>query len=235
MAYTIGTSHGPFSGAGNFTIAKPAGIRTVATGISIFTGHDGATPRRYFRLGRFTLGNTDGFSRSWGLEYAQQLVYPLPPVWELLSYDIKDGASCLFQELVEAADLTQKQPWDRAPLPIRLTGATDPTAGGSTTTIWTYTVPTGRRLFVERSSIRIFHYTAPTTVGAVYGNILLDAVNVLTCELRIGTVGVQEHENQGAGPLLLNAGQVLSSTALNQDTGGGARVQIAASGFIFDA
>lgn len=216
-------------------IAKPAGIRTVVTGIPSYTGHDASTPTRFFRLGRFTLGNPHGFYPSYGLELAQQVLYPIPPVWELLAYDIRNGASCLFQELVDVPSLTGLQPWDRTPLAV---GALVPgVVNGATaeTASFTYTVPAGRRLLISRITCQVSRLTVATTLVEVSAYLKLDGNFFAYCALTSNVPGASISDVGGHGWPMLNAGQILVGYRRNDDTGGTARVSVGFSGFLFDA
>lgn len=234
MAYTIGASHGPFSGSGSFVVAKPSGIRTVVTGIPSFTGHDGSSPRRYFKLGRFTMGNSDGFQFSHGLEYAQQLLYPMPPVWELLAYDIKDGASCLFQELIDVPDLSLKQPWDRTPVPVFQGSVIQAVASVSTTILWTYTVPVGRKLYVSSARVIVRNDLTHSAMGYAYVQIAVDGTPLAAAMISDLAAGASFRDELAGGPLILNAFQVVSASWAASFTGGECSVSANLAGFVFD-
>jgi len=235
LAYTIGASHGPFTGNGSFTIAKPNGIRSILSGIPSHTGHDGAVPRRYFRLGRMSLGNPHGFQFSHGLEYVQQLLYPIAPVWEILAYDIKDGASCTFYELVDVPDLTTKQPWDRTPQ-TQVTSTPFGTSGTLAETVaFTYTVPTGRRLMVSYASAQLIRITAATTTSYSQAKISMGGALVIECILRDPALGKREESILGGGPVYLGPGQTVIGTYASQDVGGSIFGWVGFIGMLFDA
>ena len=235
MAYTIGASHGPFSGSGNFVISKPVGIRTVLSDIPAHVGWDGGSPGRYFKVGRFTLGTIHGFKFSHGLEYQQQLLYPIEPVWELLAYDLPSGASCLFEELVGVPDLSLKQPWDRTPLTVVLGGALGFPGGTASTTSFSYTVPTGRRLLVTGARVRFVRTAAATTVGTTYGYIQFAGSNAILAYSTSNLVGVTMEDSLPGGGHILNAGQVINGVYLSTDVVGFWVGNVSLTGYLFDA
>jgi hypothetical protein len=235
MAYTIGTSHGPFTGTGNFVIAKPAGIRTVVTGIPFYTGRDGSSPVRYFRLGRYTLGNADGFQNSVPIEYAQQVAYPLAPDWELLAYDIRDGASCLFQELLAVPDLTARSPWDRTPTQLIQGGQASQAGAVGTTTMFTYTVPAGRRTYLPIFGCTIRRSIAATTPGTPIATLRVNGSAVIIAQLFSNVVGAESARTADGGPVLLSPGATVSGEYSSTDVGGAVLFDIRISGFLFDA
>jgi hypothetical protein len=235
LAYTIGTAHGPFTGTGSFAIAKPVGIRSILTNIPARAGHDEALPHRYFRLGRFSLGNIHGFENSREMEYAQQLVYPILPVWELLAYDIRDGASGTFYELVDVPDLTLKAPWDRTPLTWKQSARVGLAGGSATTTNWTYTVPTGRRLWLAHAHIELQRQTADTTLASSQAWIDINATPILQITVLSNTVGFSQRDELNAGHTILSFGDVIAARTQNGDTGGSLVAALAATGFLFDA
>ena len=235
MSYTIGASHGPFSGNGSFVISKPAGIRTVLTGIPGWTAHDTSLPPRFFRIGRFTLGNTHGFQNSVPIEYEQQVIYPLPPDWELLAYDIRNGASCTFYELVAVPDLSLKQPWDRTPLPMFLDARPVATGATADTVAWTYTVPVGRRLLMAKLRCAVIRHAAATTVFESFAYIRVNSVLVTYAVLRGNVVGQEANDDLNSGPLVLNAGQTIDAHYCANVTGGTVSFNLLASGTLFDA
>jgi hypothetical protein len=235
MAYTIGTSHGPFSGIGSFVIAKPVGIRTVVTGIPSYTGHDASIPPRFFRLGRYTLGNIHGFQNSVPIEYEQQVAYPIAPDWELLAYDIRDGASCTFYELVAVPDLTAKQPWDRAPLAVAAGGPLSISGSTSDTTCFSYVVPAGRKLALVSARVRLLRLSAAGPLGATQAYMSAAGANVLFSYSSINTIGTILEDALQGGPLMLSTGQIVRGGYSSTDTGGSWNGTFVFSGFLFDA
>jgi len=235
LAYTIGASHGPFTGNGSFTIAKPNGIRSILSGIPSHTGHDGSIPRRYFKLGRMSLGNPHGFQFSHGLEYVEQLLYPVAPVWEILAYDIKDGASCTFYELIDVPDLTLKQPWDRTPLGVGSNFNVDLTALIAETTGLTYTVPTGRKLHVSNAELWVTSSVAQAAATRVYVILSMSGVRASTLWIYGPAPGQRYTSFLPAGGHILNAGQVLSVVYAATAALATLSLGAAFSGYLFDA
>lgn len=216
-------------------MAKPNGIRSIVTGIPPWAGHDGNTPRRYFKLGRFTMGNSHGFQFSHGLEYAQQLLYPMPPVWEILAYDVKDGASCTFYELVDVPDLTLKQPWDRTPLVVGGGGPASISGTSGPTTIFTYTVPVGRRLHLSSARVRMLRSSVSTTLGVLHATIVAGGVYACYAYGGANTVGFLLADEMAGGPIIVNPTQSVFGQLQCTDTGGGWQGEVMFNGFLFDA
>jgi hypothetical protein len=210
-------------------------MRTVVTGIPFYTGHDGSTPTRYFRLGRFTLGNTDGFNPSYGLEYAQQLVYPIPATWELLAYDIRDGASCLFQELVDVPSNKAMHPVDRVPLPVFNSVGAYHNGGSALATLWTYTVPTARLLWLTSFRLQIQRLVVYTGGGGVVAQGYLNGVRIVESLYFGNTVGQTISDELVGTPLLLKSGDVIRADAQNTDVAGTCRITASFAGFLFDS
>lgn len=126
-------------------------------------------------------------------------------------------------------------PWDRNLAAFQRNWSSNITPGGGTIQVGTYTVPSARRLWLARATVRVDHYAAPSAAVQCLIQMILDSVVLLQAEMRSAAVSNPIHDDLSAGPLILAAGQVIQTTVLNQDTGGGALFMSELSGFLFDA
>jgi hypothetical protein len=235
VALTVGATH-TLSGTGQVAIATPIGLSIATAGIPSWVARAPGTPTTYHGLGKLSVGHALGWQAPVDLELVPQLVYPLPTEYTLLGYTFLAGLTVTVGELVAPAPLNSSlQPWDRAPAAWTAGAAAGFSGGTTTTTMWTYTVPAGRKLWLARATARLWHYIVPTTAGVALVQVLLNSAQMLYAECRNGVLGEQHSDDLQGGPLILPAGSVLSASVTNTDSGGGVIASADASGFLFDA
>lgn len=127
------------------------------------------------------------------------------------------------------------QPWDRNPTAWSGQANTGVNGGTGVTVPWTFTVPTGRLLWVSQASIIIRRLTVATTPVAVQGWITLGATTLLYAPLVTNVLGGESRVELEGGPWIFVPASVFASQYQNLDTGGSANVDLRASGFTFDA
>ena len=182
-----------------------------------------------------SLGNVHGFQFSHGLEYVQQLLYPIAPVWDILAYDIKDGASCTFYELVDVPDLTLKQPWDRTPLPVGGSFSVTANAAVAETTGLTYTVPTGRRLWLGQGELWVSPAVAQPAGARIY--LYLRVASVRFSQLFVYTALPSQRysANLPPGGLVVNPSQVIDILYAVSAANNSVDIGASFGGYLFDA
>jgi len=89
---------------------------------------------------------------------------------------------------------------------------------------WEYTVPAGRKAFVESLQVRIMRTAAATTLGKAHAIIVLipsgqAGAYQFVCSLLNNTVGASESLSVGQA-LVLNPGDTLRAATLDGSTGG---------------
>lgn len=124
--------------------------------------------------------------------------------------------------------------WDRNPVTTS-NGYYNTVGPHSNTTRFTYTVPSGRKAFIDSGSVNVNRITAATVAGQVRVALATPTLsNVLTLFTYSNTVGFADKSVVG-GSLLILAGAVLEGTTEDTSTGGTILFTIYAHGTEFDA
>lgn len=235
MPYT----HGPqfvISGQGTATIPAPVGLRLFWSGNSPAARTQFGSPVRWWGIGRIDVGNADGWLMDVPLRYLEHLVYPLPDGMTVLGWTLAQGITVTVTELLGVpAPTVRDMPWDRAATPVVQAAGNSYGSPLTQLTQWTYTVPSGKKLWVSHARTLVFRQTAPSSTGWASGSIRLPSGYVTQASMFSPTVGNFQDDHLSAGPLILNAGDQLVAYASDGDAGGSCWIQNEMSGFLFDA
>jgi hypothetical protein len=177
----------------------------------------------------------EGFWNSHAVEFLQQVIYPLPDQCDIVAYDIVAGAHLTIVELVGAVTPLSVEPWDRNPTPFNQLAFANPTGGGGVVTMWSYTVPTGRRLLLSSARAQMIRRIAATTPNYTAAWIELNGSYFVWLQTSHQTIGSQHTAEMQAGPVVLSAGHTLVAKYVIDETGGSLFTSIAAAGTLFDA
>lgn len=125
-------------------------------------------------------------------------------------------------------------PWDRNAATLSQWNIISVTPGGSVQTLWTYTIPANKVLYVATATVGLIRLTAPTTVGETFVELQAGGIDLLTAALKDGTIGKTDRDVL-SGPGYYRAGQVLKADVFDSSTGGSVQAWSMLSGFLFDA
>jgi hypothetical protein len=236
MGYSLGAVHGPLSGSGLLTIDKPIGLKLTVGSFPAGQSHTSGTPFQYFGAGRVTPGNADGWHRAISIRHDAQLVLPLAADFTKLGYDLVGAETLTVQELVAAVPPnTSLQPVDRGLLVWTQYAVASQGGGTASAVLWTYTVPAGRILAVERAAILGMRSAAATAAGIAQATVTVNGIPIADVANLGNTIGEVVRDSFEAGPLYLPAGNVISASASNPDTAGARLWWLFASGQTFNA
>jgi len=113
--------------------------------------------------------------------------------------------------------------YDRNPI-HRLYGYSGNLAPHSVTTRWTYTVPAGKKAFLELAAVHHIKTAAATTVVNSYSSILItpsggSLTELIAAQIYTNAVGDKDRAETGHAAVLL-AGDIIQFNTYNGDTGG---------------
>jgi len=109
--------------------------------------------------------------------------------------------------------------YDRNPQSITFTFYAEDTAPHSTTIRWSYTVPTGKKFYVENAMAFQLRGVAATTLGRSYVRVVARDVSVLHAQMERNEVGDSVHLNVGRG-CLVQAGEEVRGITMDEGEGG---------------
>jgi len=225
---------GPYSvsGTGTQTIAQPSAL-VVATVGRIATSRSGrANPPNWYDVALLTPGDTNGWYTPVAVT-GDPFVMLLPPGCNRLGYAVLGATSLTLTEV--PAPNYQKQPWDRNPALFSQGGPTFVNGATALTTLFSYTVPTGRIARVVRLRAQIVRQITPTSASYVQANLRINTATVSAAVLPAQAENIQAWDDLGGGPLDLPAGSVIDGQYVNNDTGGQVLISLIANGYLFDA
>ena len=124
--------------------------------------------------------------------------------------------------------------YDRNPQECTFTYAGDDVAPHSSTVRWTYTVPTGKKLFVESAVALVTRVTAADTASEVVARVTARAMSLLRAKIYTNAVGDKDHMNVGRSVIML-AGSVLQGSTADLSTAGTIDFLATLHGIEFDA
>jgi hypothetical protein len=234
LALTLGLRH-VVTGSGQFAITQPVGLVVSVAGIPAYVARDPGLPTLYKRIGHINFGHAFGFQPPIELELVPQLVYPIAPEFTLLRYTLLAGETATIDELAGPAVVPSTlQPWDRNPTAFSMNGVSAP-AGPATATLWTFTVPAGRKLFLATAQVQQQRVAAATSSAAVSVTIYRGNAPLCYSLDYTNTVGTKDRDTLSPGGLVLLAGEVLAASYNQTDVTGQHYIMAFASGFTFDA
>jgi len=102
------------------------------------------------------------------------------------------------------------------------------------TTRWTYTVPTGKKLFVECALASVVRITAATTAGEATAYVYCRGIAVVKPLLHTNGVGDKDTMNIGRNAVMVGGGALNGGTG-DASTGGTTNLRTTALGIEFDA
>jgi hypothetical protein len=218
------------------TIATPVGLVVTSSSIPNYVPRGTGTPTEWHSLGRINLGNALGYFERIRIQLSPQVIYPIPDEMTLLSTNQAAGVTYGIDEIVSSASLpTRLEPWDRTPTQVSSQSTAQYAGGTGQTQTWTYTVPTGKKLWLARAAAHVARDTAATTVGMAGALIFADGRNLCQAVLRSNVLGAQDRDELNGGPFILSAGQAIAGYATVSDTGGLVTITLTMAGFTFDA
>jgi hypothetical protein len=227
---------GPYSLSGNGiqAIGQPASLTVSVTTFPLTSTKGAGNPPNYYHVALLTPGDAAGwYSPIPVVENPQRI--PLPPGCTQLGYACINGAQLSVSEVAATVPNWQKQPWDRNSL-TKLLAFTGGVAGGTVqTTAFTYTVPANRLFLASKASCELTRSSGPTMVGAVAALITWQNITLSWAVLQNTALGPQNADDLHGGNFLAHAGEVLTGTYQNGDTGGFVWTQLVLAGIEFDA
>jgi hypothetical protein len=234
VTLTLGAHH-HCTGPALFTISTPIGLVVSLSTIPNYVPADVFNPTEYHGLGRLNVGNSLGYLPHVSLVTPVQLVYPLPDELTLLRVGPVNGLTVDIDEIVRPAVLTStKMPWDRS-LSAVTQQADTVTTGTQAGTIWTYTVPTGKKLWVSGGQVRMIRLGAATASSVNTCDITRN--NLIVAQVRSYDNVVHQTLDDAleADGMVLNAAEVLAAHYAINDTGGNWLATAWLHGYTFDA
>jgi hypothetical protein len=232
LTLTLGGHH-VVTGAGQFAIAQPVGLVVSIAGIPNYVARDTPTPVRYKQLAFINLGNALGWQPRIAIEHIPQIFYPIQPEFTLIRHNLLAGETATIDEIATSTTLMPKAaPYDRSPT-VWTQSANVTFAGGAGGTLWTYTVPAGRMLYVSTLQVSLLRISVATAAGTTDVLVTRAASSVLVLNSLLNTVGVFDHAELASDGLVLQPGEVLAASYFSADTGGTHNATAYASGYTF--
>ena len=124
--------------------------------------------------------------------------------------------------------------YDRNPQPIEQAYWAEDLAPHTITERFSYTVPTGKRFFLENARVKVVRTAAATAVDRIIAAVQARAIEIVEVDLHKNQVGDSDGENVGRSVIML-AGEVLRAVTYDDSTGGTADYRMMAHGIEFDA
>ena len=124
--------------------------------------------------------------------------------------------------------------YDRNPQPQSLYYSGIDVGPHSSISRFSYTVPTGKKFFLENANVLVLRKTAATTEGQVEGYISARIPYIVYAELITNNVGDRSQMNVGRS-VIMQAGELLNALTFDLSTGGTLDYIINAHGIEFDA
>lgn len=220
-------------------------VTTVPGGVAVMNA---GAPRRLMKVGWVALeraGSDTGWPTSvfadqarWISFEREQMSYGSPGVFaDRVRYHLEPGvvASLYVNESAAAAAVSSSAaPWDRNPSSFLQQAGASPT-GPATSTLWTYTVPTGRKLLVSHASLQLVRSAVASAPSFVLLGLRRNNDKIEILESYSNVLGYHDRAQIAPGDLVLLAGETLSAVLQNGDTGGVWEAWAFATGLTFDA
>ena len=235
MTLTLGAHHS-CSVPTLFTTSQPVGLVLTLGSIPNYIPRDVGTPVEYHRIGRINLGNALGYKFHIPLTNTPQLIYPLEPEYTLLQVNQHAGITVGIDEIASSTSLMPKpQYFDRNPTSIQVNQFSVVSGAAAETVMWTYTVPTGRKLMLAHYEVRVVRAATSTAFGNMQAYGYVNTVQMLNAIDVENVVGRIVTDSLNAGALLLQAGEYVRASYFSGDTGGTHYVRVMALGTEFDS
>jgi len=228
---------GPYAltGRGTQAIGQPAQLVVTVTNLAPQVRTNKTQPQGYYGVGWLSWGDANGFRLPVPISLSPQ-VFDLPPGMTRLGYSLLNGSTVQVAE-VPAPGLANNQlnPWDRSPQPVSVgyNAGVQPSQGQMTT--FSYTVPSGRLLWLAKASVLCTRLVAPTANNYGQSWIQDSAGQIAFAWFFNAALGAQARDDLLGGPLILPAGSVVSGYHIDYSTGGEWLVTHELHGFLFNA
>lgn len=220
MTLTLGGHH-VVTGAGQFAIAQPVGLVVSIAGIPNYVARDTPTPVRYKQLAFINLGNALGWQPRIAIEHIPQIFYPIEPEFTLLRHNLLAGETATIDEIATSTTLMARpDPWDRSPTSWSQTGIQFPTEPSAATTLWTYTVPAGRLLWIAAADLSIVRTIVATTNASAHMHLQRGGVDVLNLYDYTNVALSRSDKSLGPDGLVLLSGETIACTYQSGSIGG---------------
>ena len=124
--------------------------------------------------------------------------------------------------------------YDRNPQPVDEVYIFDGVAPHAATVRFTYTVPTGKKFFLENAFAQVNRYTAAGTAGVAKGLVQARGAEVIQAKIQTNNVGDKDSMNVGRSVIAL-ADEVVRGLTADGSTDGTVDYAIGFHGIEFDA
>jgi hypothetical protein len=235
VSLTLGAAH-VASVPTVFSIANPVGLSVHLAGIPNYVPRDIGTPAEYHRLARLNLGNSLGYKPHLQLVTTPQLIYPLEPEYTLLSVNMTSGVTVTIDEIASSTTLIPKAaPYDRSATVWSQAGIQFPTEPFGATTLWTYTVPAGRMLWIAAAHLSIVRTVVATTNASAHMHIQRGGVDVFNIYDYSNVALSRADKSLDPDGMVLLAGETIACTYQSGSTAGQHLFMGNATGYSFAA
>lgn len=229
---TTGASH-VLTGAGQIAIAQPVGLSISMASIPSYIGRDPGPPILYHRIGSVSLGHALGWTEPQELQLVPQLVYPIEPEYTLLAYALVAGVSATVLEISSSSNFpVRAMPWDRAPTLFQQQSTVGLPNGGPST-MWSFTVPAGRMLWLSTLECWVRRIATPSLLGSSTVQINRSGLPILQVLDSGQPIGYENRETLPGEHLILFPGETIAATMFSTETGTNHVATAFASGFTF--
>jgi len=207
-------------------------IDVVTFGKVISTGR--AAPTNYFHLGLVRLGVQGAYYPPVPID-AAQMVLDVPPGVTTLGYSLQDVTTITVIEVIGPLSNSDLMPWDRSPALVNQAGNAVVSTTSGEVQAWTYTVPSGRILYVAHARVGLVVLTAYTSVTQGYCVLRTSGTVLLAAYSYALAVNSQNYDFLAGDAWYFPAGTVLVCAYSNAGAGGSTLVTAELSGFLFNA
>jgi len=191
-----------------------------------------ASPTNYYDLGLLRIGVQGSYAPAFPIDAASMFI-DLPFGATTLGYACFGTTAIRVTE--QAIAFTRPMPWDRNPVP-RVFGINNSYVGPTAqTALFTYTVPAGKLFYLASANVSIERSVLPTSSSGAVAFVQAKGQYLCIVNTSGGTVGQVWSDGWSGAGLILLAGDVVTGTVQNADSGGFITASVAASGYEFDA
>jgi hypothetical protein len=232
VSYTLGPEHAALTGSGSLSVSTPRGLLLETTALPQTVSARFSVPWKYSDIGLLTWSSPLGVAGWTPLEFESQVVRLVDDEVTSVGYQLAPGVTLSVTELETPPAVLA--PWDRAAQAVSALYTNDLVAPVSETITWTYTVPTGKKLWLASASSAVQLTTVQSNVGMWRAWIERDSSRLVFANLGTNVAGSWSREDLSSGPVIMSAGSVLQGRISASGSGGKAVFTLAMAGFIFD-
>jgi hypothetical protein len=233
VPFDLGAEHGGLSGSGSFAVSAPRGLLLETSALPTTASARFSVPWKYSDIGLLTWSSPFGVAGWTPLEFESQVVRLADDEVSSVGYQLAPGVILTVTELETTP--APPAPWDRAAQAVSQLYTNDLAAPQSETITWTYTVPSGKKLWLSSASVAVQLATVQSNVGMWRAWIERDSSRLVFANMGVNVVGAWTREDLSSGPVIMGAGSVLQGRISASGSGGRAVFTVAMAGFIFDA